>query len=248
MISVTRVLSFCLLMAGMACVFGAEEAERELTSVEFISVVRNPPGRECWAKMDGKATHKRDGSKTVSAPVHLGILFTPKRTVAQVKFKNEIYNIGQSYGNPPTSTTESILEDDKPQIGVFGIRPEDLTMGFIYWPVKVENEKESALGQSCRVFTMVSPAKDETAKVYISEEYFFPLKVEWSKLSEDGKSAEAPFRTLEITSFKKEKDFWLVNSLGIFGPGWRTKIEFESRSAGFSKDGVPDDVFSVPAK
>ena len=62
----------------------------------------------------------------------MGIFFTPVRTVAQIRFNgNEVYNIGQSYGkDASTSVEKQIPPGVAPQIGVYGITPEDLAMSF----------------------------------------------------------------------------------------------------------------------
>ena len=228
----------------------AEPSAKNLTAPQFLSIVRNPPGRDSWAKMEGYAMHKREGARAVRAPIRMGTLFTPERTIAQITFnKNEIYNIGQTYGKNPQSTMESRgFTPGKAQIGIYGINPEDLTMNFIYWNLKVENSAESVRGQDCRVFTLIAPNGKDAVMVFISTEYFFPLRASWYKVAADGKSLEKkPFRTLEVSGFRKEKDFWLVSRLNLSGDDgkWNTVIRFDETSAGLSKDGIPDDVFHV---
>ncbi len=218
-----------------------------LTKEQFLEIVRHPPGRETWAKMDGDLVHRRKGSDDVEAPLHLGMLFTPARTIAQVTVKgSETYNVGQSYdASSPDAATVSMSsgpkDGGKPLLSEIGLRPQDLTMGFLFWNAKDELPGASVKGQDCRVFLL--EGKGESARAYISAEYFFPLKVEWLKPGES-----APYRTLEVDSFKKESDFWIVSSLILYGPGWKTKIEFSKTAAGFSKDGIPNDLFFVEPK
>lgn len=233
-----------------AVLVAAEPAAKELSADQFLSIVRNPPGRDSWAKMEGYAMHKREGARTVRAPIRMGTLFMPERTIAQIIFnKNEIYNIGQTYGKNPQSTMESRgFAPGKAQIGVYGINPEDLTMNFIYWKLKVENPADSVRGQNCRVFTLIAPNGSDAVMVFISTEYFFPLRASWYKVAQDGKSLEKkPFRTLEVSGFRKEKDFWLVSRLNLSGGdgAWNTVIRFDETSAGLSGNGIPDDVFQV---
>ncbi len=243
--------SFVVLAALFSAVLaGAEPAAKELSADQFLSIVRNPPGRDSWARMEGSAMHKREGARTVRAPIRMGTLFTPERTIAQIIFnKNEIYNIGQTYGKNPQSTMESRgFAPGKAQIGVYGINPEDLTMNFIYWKLKVENPADSVRGQNCRVFTLIAPNGKDAVMVFISTEYFFPLRASWYKVAADGRSLEKkPFRTLEVSGFRKEKDFWLVSRLNLSGGdgAWNTVIRFDETSAGLSRDGIPDDVFQV---
>ena len=125
-----------LLSAGLSA---AQATAKDLTAEQFMSIVRNPPGRDSWAKMEGYAMHKREGARPVKAQIRMGTLFTPERTIAQITFnKNEVYNIGQTYGENPQSTMESGgFAPGKAQIGIYGINPEDLTINFIYWKLKV---------------------------------------------------------------------------------------------------------------
>ena len=244
---------FVIAMMSLLCagrLSAAEKSAKDLTSEQFRSIVRNPPGRDSWAKMEGYAMHKRDGARSVKAPIRMGTLFTPERTIAQITFnKNEVYNIGQTYGKNPQSTMESKgFLPGEAQIGIYGINPEDLTMNFLYWKLKVENPPESVRGQDCRVFTLIAPNGKDAVMVYISTDYFFPLKAAWYKVAEDGKSlTKKPFRILEVSGFRKEKDFWLVGKLNLSGGdnNWNTVIRFEETAAGLSKDGIPGDVFKV---
>lgn len=239
------------IILSIACVplvvFSGDMAGKNLSAEEFLQAVRRPSGRECWAKMEGTATNKRTGmEEPVEAKIHLGILFTPERTVAKLTVNGtESYDVGQSYAPPYATSVDMKLdpESGKPILGDLGLRPQDLTMTFIYWDCKEELGRDSVKGQPCRVFMLESPDKSETARVHISAEYLFPLKVEWFKTG--GKS---PDRTLETVSFKRERDFWLLSSLKLYGPGWMTKVEFEDASAGFSKDGVPADLFAPKSK
>jgi len=243
-----RFLTFALLLLCTG-VSAAGDAARTMSADQFMSIVRNPPGRESWAKMEGYAMHRRDGARTVKAPIRMGMLFTPERTIAQITFQgNEVYNIGQTYGKDPRSTMESRgFEPGKARIGIYGINPEDLTMNFLYWKLKAEDPPDSVRGQNCRVFTLIAPNGTDAVKVHISTEYFFPLRASWHKIASDGGSlAGKPFRVLEISGFRKEKDFWLVSKLNLSGDGtWNTVIRFEKSSAGLSKNGVPEDVFTV---
>lgn len=247
---IVRISAVVLMSVLCTALFSAEKTTKDLTAGQFLSLVRNPPGRDSWAKMEGIAVHRRDGARTIKSPIRMGTLFTPERTTAQITFgKNEIYNIGQTYGTNPQSTMESFVEG-KPEIDIYGINPEDLTMNFLYWKLKVENPPSSFRGQDCRVFTLIAPNEKDAVMVYISTEYLFPVKAEWFKVAAAGDRLEGkPFRTLEVSAFKKEKDFWLVSKLNLSGENWNTVIRFEDTAAGLSQKGIPADVFrAVPQK
>lgn len=208
---------------------------------DFLARVRNPPGRDSWASMKGSAQHRRDNARTVKAAIEMGIFFTPVRTLAQIRFNgNEIYTIGQSYGKDSATSVETRIPDGiKPQIGVYGITPEDLAMSFLYWEFLEEHAPETVRGQPCRVFTLVSKDKSERVKVKISCEYFFPLQGEWFR-----KNEKEPFRKLEAAAFKKDNDYWFVSKLILSGKDWVTTIRFPEVAAGQFRGKLPAGLFA----
>jgi len=129
-------IAFTAVMMAMplSAVFASDV---ELGSDAFLEMVRRPPGRECWARMTGTATHLRSGGKPEEVPLSLAILFTPERTLAQVVINGtQGYLVGQKYG--PGQDMTSIIPLDRdgykdPILAKFGLRPEDLTMSFIFW-------------------------------------------------------------------------------------------------------------------
>ena len=208
---------------------------------DFLARVRNPPGRDSWASMKGSAQHRRDDARPVKANIEMGIFFTPVRTLAQIRFNgnDEIYTIGQSYGKDgSTSVDNKIAPGKKPQIGVFGITPEDLAMSFLYWDFLEEHPRDTVRGQDCRVFTLISKDKSERVKVTISCEYFFPLRAEWFR-----KEETEPVRKLEAAAFKKNNDYWFVSKLILSGKDWTTTIRFPEVAAGPFKDKLPAGLF-----
>lgn len=238
---------FCIFAAS--CNLKAEDAIQgaKLDAADFLKIARRPPLEESWAKMQGEISHKRGTADTVKYPIYLGIRFTPERTLAQVVAnKNEFYNIGQAYSDNPENTSIIVNRPDKDKsvLADCGIRPEDLTLSFMYWSFQKELKSEDVIGTPCRIFELLSPNKKESATVYISSQYFLPLKVEWFKVSNRKEPIE-PDRTLEIKAFKKDpsEKFYLVYTLGVYGPGFRTKIDFPEASAGYSKNGVPPELF-----
>ncbi|MBO4632215.1 MAG: hypothetical protein J5858_09855 [Lentisphaeria bacterium] len=208
---------------------------------DFLARVRNPPGRDSWASMKGSAQHRRDNARPVKAPLEMGIFFTPVRTLAQIRFNgNEIYTIGQSYGKDGSTSVDSRIPPGvKPQIGVYGITPEDLAMSFLYWDFLQEHPRDTVRGQDCRVFSLVSKDRSERVKVTISCEYFFPLRAEWFR-----KDEKEPVRKLEAAAFRKNNDYWFVSKLILSGKDWITTIRFPEVDAGPFKDKLPPGLFT----
>ena len=233
------------LLAALAVLFCVSiYAElKPLSPEQFISAVRTPPGRESWGLLKGTASHRRRGKETTEAPIRFSVLFTKARTIAQIVFNGEeIYDMAQSYSKPYASSIETRNLRRDQSLKDFGLRPEDLTMNFIFWPFRRELERESIRGVTCRVMTFESPTGKESVKVYISANYFFPVRVEWFNVPEKEIGKDA-FRTLEVTSFKKSGDLWIVGSLSIYGPGWRTVVKFPDTKAALTKDRVAKELF-----
>ena len=242
-----RYCRFPLLLSALLCCFFLYAAESDRLPPEkwqpqaFLARVRNPPGRDSWASMKGSAQHRRSSARTVKAAIEMGIFFTPVRTLAQIRFNgNEIYTIGQSYGKDSATSVENKIPDGvQPQIGIYGITPEDLAMSFLYWDFLEEHPRETVRGQPCRVFTLASKDRSERVKVKISCEYFFPLQAEWFR-----KNEAEPFRKLEAAAFKKDSDYWFVSKLILSGKDWVTTIRFPEVAAGQFKGKLPQGLFS----
>ena len=216
--------------------------EKKLPAQKFLNMAQHPPGAKTWAQLEGTTTHKRKGKPIRKSPIYLGIRFTPEQTFAQVTIgKDEIYRIGQSYYAKKEKVTvirEGGDEKAPSILADFGIKPDDLTMSFLFWKLKEELPAESVKAQNCRVFLLKSPDNNEIAKTFISSKYLFPLKVEWTRIKE-----KEPYRMMEITSFKKVNDLWLIDAVMMSGPGWRTKVEFSKCNAGMVEKGTPKDLF-----
>jgi hypothetical protein len=226
--------------------FGEKRGDK-LSPVDFLNIVRHPSGRKTWAMMNGKVEHMRRGQQAKSCPLYLGILFAPDRTLAQIVIDNlQGYMVGQVYSEAESGTTIIPLNKTgypKSLLAEFGLRPQDLTMTFLYWKFISEQKRVSIKTTECRVFDLQSPDKKEIARVYISCDYFFPLKVEWLKQGE-----KEAYRHLEVAAFKKLNDLWLVSKLKIYGPGWRSRVEFTDNKAGFVDKDIPTGLFrELPA-
>ena len=228
---------FCSLLFILSqAAFCADEPP--LSIEEFLKRARHPPAAETWALMRGAAEHKRVGKDSSEVPIRLGIQFSPERTRAALKLgAKEGYVVGQPYDETPATILPTTpVEPAKSILANFGLRPEDLTMTFLFWKFKKEYERESVKGQKCRVLDMTNPQTNENAKVFISEQYYFPVKVEWTRSGEN-----TPYRTLEVSELKRENDFWTVGELLLYGPGWKTRITFDDNKVGDVKD-MPKDL------
>lgn len=209
-----------------------------LSSEAFLARARRPPGGETWALLQGQVEHRRRDQETIDAPLRVALRFYPQRAVASVRIGAvERYNVGQPFNETEATITRS-GDAAASLLGKFGLRPEDLTLTFLFWKYQRELAPATAGGRDCRVFELLDPVEKETAKVYIALEAFFPIKVEWVR-----KGETEPYRTLEIKSLKLVNDIYTPKDINIFGPGWRSRVSFGDNSAGRVKDGVPKDLF-----
>lgn len=220
-----------VLAAMLFC--SAQLLSATVAAQDFMAQVRRPTGQQSYASMDGVVRHLRKGSDTIEYPLYFGVMLTEKRRLSQVIVNNsEGYNIGQSYTSGSEGTTVTPMREGGYQqsiMGNFGIRPEDLSMAFLYWNVAKEEQPSSFRTVDCRVFLLKNPQSSEIARVYISEDSLFPVKVEFFP---DGNTGATPERTMEVEKFKKtDNGFWVPTQLKLYGSGWRTQVVFNQVTA-----------------
>lgn len=228
-------LSFNLLLPGIA------SAEDKLTSEQFLDKVRRNHPVNAWAILEGEVSHKRKGEEVITAPIRFAVRFTSTRVIAKITINdNENYTVGQPYSEiqPSIITNEESLA--LASLANFGLRPEDLTMTFLYWKFIKELKETSVKSMNCRVFLLENPETKEEVKVYIGSNYFYPIEIEWFRPEEN-----EVYRTCFINSFKEVDKLWTPDSFTLTGPGWRTNVDFDSEKIrlGFVSEGIPKDLF-----
>ena len=234
-----KYIALTLIVTGTAVSAGFLEHSKK-----FLSTIRTPRSSGTWSVLDGKVKHRRRGEDTIYAPLRLAILFTPERMTAQTIIDNrQGYLLTQPFkaGAKPAIIPVNEASKKEPILGNFGIHPGDLTMSFIYWKLDKEMMRETIMMSECRVFLLESPDKKEMVKVWINVRYRFPLKCEWYKLPMKPKSK--PYRAMEVSSFGEVNKIWVVTGIDLYGPGWRTKVEFPKKKAGLIKKGIPKDLY-----
>lgn len=216
-------------------------ANKELDSKAFLDIARTPSGGNHWVRLSGSVMNRRRGADTIKASLEFATLFTGKRTLAQVIIdKSQGYMIGQVYGAGNENTSITPMKADgyeKPLLGEYGLRPDDLTMSFIYWDFVRELKRDTVKMQDCRVFELQSEDKSELVRVFFSAEYFFPLKVQWLHTGKD-----EPHRNLEVSAYRKVNNIHVPSVLTLYGPGWRTRVDFEDIDTG-EADNIPKNLF-----
>lgn len=204
----------------------------ELPLDEFMKFARNPNAISTYAALEGTVQHQRRGSALKNETIYFAMLITPDRLTGQVIIGGkEGYAIGQSrkVGNYTTTVLPMPGSGKENRLGHMGLRADDLAMGFLFYPVIRELPGANVSIVPCRVVLLESPDKSEQVKVYIARKHCFPLKAEFFS---KGKPLDGmPDRTLEITSFEKKNNLYYTKTIKLSGPGWRTRVEFDSAKA-----------------
>ena len=202
---------------------------------EFIRTVRLGSRESSFAKLDGTLQHQRRGAERLTMPIYFGVIIRPDRTSGQI-ILNQVNNclVSQAHrlgGTSPAASGASTTVANDATLALFdrvGLRPSDLTLGFVFYQVIGEGEPQTLSGVvPCRVIDFRSPDQKEIIRAYISAEYCFVIKAEFFHAGE----AE-PYRTLECGGFTKKNDLYYVQRITVEGPGWRTRIDFDQADVG----------------
>ena len=206
-------------------------AEKEPSMQEFMQLARRKNQFATYAKLQGMLQHRRRGKAVVTMPVYFGVILHPDRTIGQLVLDNsEGYMLGQAVNSGLTSVTPMPgKKSDK--LGYVGLRASDLTLSFLFCKPEKEFANENVGGVvPCRVIQLDDPEHKEKIKVWIAKEHCFPLQAEFFRYGE-----KESYRVLEASGFTKKNELYYVRKLRVEGPGWRTKIDFDSSSADVGK-------------
>ena len=210
-----------IFLAAAAFIVSADD----LSTEDFMARVRSDRSVETYAKLTGVLQHKRLNEKAISLPLYVGLIIQKNISTGQLVLDDEFYLIGQSQA--PGTKTVLPMQKTTEKLDNSGLQASDLTLSFIYDPILKEEEKTRLRGViSCRVIRFKSTERDEEIRVFIAENYFFPLKAEFFKPGED-----KPYRVLEIVSFEQKNNLYYASTIRLEGPGWRTRIDFDTEKA-----------------
>lgn len=207
--------------------------------------------------------------KRTEVPFDLAFSFDQAKLEAQAVVNNiNSYRVTQNtrvLGSPAVVTLGG--QQQMTSLIDFGILPSDFVLEFLYWEIERELESER-LGSGfvdCRVLLMKKKSSTtklaarkqsnsqqefrhaitsaDLAKVYISVEGLFPIKVEW--FSGNYTEGDEPIRTLEISKSVTVNGMRLPGALRSFGEDWSTRIVFpESKIVTGNDSDKPDNLFS----
>ena len=240
-------LCVCWLLAAAAP--GADAPSRSadgvLSAVEFLEAAREPFQRDAWGRFAGTVIHVGARGK-YKVPMTLETLFSRESFRARVVLDNDnTYRLNGRHGGSGADAVHLELPEDEkvPGLRDMGIEPEDVTMSFISWEFVRELPRESVRRQRCRVMELKHPSDELRVRVFFSESYRFPLRVEWHRPQE-----EKPWRQLELKGVKKQTNgLWFMKTVILRGEGWKTQIRFDDAELYAAGEGPsPPEWMAVP--
>ena len=214
-----------IVAAVILCAFfpaAGGEAKMQKDTLEFVSRVRSLRGSS-WSRLHGVLQHRRSGGVSANMPIYLGLIIQEHRTTGQLILDTrEGYLLGQ--GRSGNASSVIPMQKSTKLLDNAGVRASDLTLSFIFDKVTGEEEPATLSGVvKCRVIRFTNVKTKECTRVYISREHCFPLKAEFFRQGES-----APWRTLECDGFDRKNGLYYASRLRVEGPGWRSRIYFES--------------------
>lgn len=214
---------------------------KQRAAENFLEIVKGNHPMGTWGLLEGTISNRRRDQDPISTKIRLAIRFTDSMVLSKITLgddKSESYTVGQPYDGSQSSVIIPKDSNAPQELANYGIKPEDLTMSFLYWEFINELPSTSVKDFNCKVLVLENKKTKQEVHVYISSDYYYPMKVEWFKDNEKN-----PFRTYFINSFKKVGKLWAPDSFYVTGPGWRSNVEFDKVNLGLVKDGVPKDLF-----
>lgn len=223
-----------LMLVAFTALFALGAAE--LSTGMFVQKVRTARRSFTYGKFDGVLQHRRS-DRLFSVPVYLGVMFK-ERTTAQIILDNKDAMF-MSIGDKKGQVVQVLQQGSVHNFDMTGLRGTDFVQEFLYFtPVKEHDEQLLSGFVKCRVIDFLSPDEKEIVRAYIAKEYATVLKTEFFKAD-----ADEPYRTMEVAGFTQKNGLYYPERINLYGPGWRTRIDFKTADVGEIKTGVVPDVF-----
>ncbi|OVE77178.1 hypothetical protein BVX99_03390 [bacterium F16] len=216
----------------------------------FLAYLRYPRVQSSWMTMKGKLINKsKDGIFKV--PIEVRGRFQEDSWRMQLIISNwERWYVRQNFNDGEFGTSK--IQEKKPVTGErsladYNIRPDDITLSFLYWDFVKEESPEKVSGQHCRVLRLRNRTTSEEALVWVSSKYIFTMKVQWFKKGQTTFHRELLFKDFNIYKPKSNSDIKIamIEEVRIQGNGWKTMITFEKPEGDIVNDEhlAPVDLF-----
>jgi hypothetical protein len=238
---------FCLTMTSGFC----QEKEKPVKITgknmdvkSFLKYLRYPRVVESWMKMKGTIINFSKAGKS-KLPIEVRGRFRMASWRMQILVNaNERWFVRQNFEDGQFGTSK--IQQKAPVAGEKSladmmIRPEDITLSFLYWKFVKEEKAESVSRQHCRVLRLKHQTADEEVLIWASSKYFFPMKVQWFRKGEKENYRELLFRGIAAFKPKSRPDlkFNVIDEVKISGKGWKTQLKFDKPKGDAVTDEVP---------
>jgi hypothetical protein len=217
-----------------------------MESEGFLELCQKQLLNNCWLKMSGKMNIRSiSGKRQKPMPLKCAAqLIQNKITFKATINKTQSFKVENLFGDKhDTKVLEDKLGEDN-GFDKVGIRPEDLSLSFMYWDYLKEYDKDSlgVLRISCRVLLLGSPDGSQFVKVWLSEKHLAPLKVQW--FDQKSLKSEKPLQVLTFEDFAEKNKVWVPLEVKITNLKGDLQIKFDEVDAEFSTK-IPADLYNT---
>lgn len=205
----------------------------DVPAENFMAAVRHAFASPVWGEFSGRVQHRSPRAR-ISTDLQVRLQMEPPEFI-RVKLwlhrRQSVYNMTWENSrnlilSEPVVEVETKVEEPDVTLAELGMRIQDLSFTFLYWPVVKEEAVENVRGRQARVFILENPDTEKRMRIWIWAEHLAPVKFQW--LKEDGESVE---RTLEVSAFESRRGVWYFKSFVISkGEGWGTRVLFSDAS------------------
>lgn len=218
----------------------------KMESEDFLELCQRQLLGNCWVKMSGKMNiRSTSGKRLKPMPLKFAAQLIPNKIVFKTTVNNnQSFKIESVFGEKhDTRVLEDKLGDDD-GFSKVGIKPEDLSLSFMYWDYIKEYKKDSigVLRIACRVILLGNPDGSQFAKVWLSEKHLGPLRVEW--YDPQSLKNEKPLQVLTFEDFAEKNKVWVPLEVKITNSKGDLQIKFSDVDAEFSTN-IPTDLYNT---
>lgn len=224
-----RILILLLILLGSslalpAAVSGVWTAEKFLALTRERAALQNS-----FADLRGKVSHiRRNHGQAVEYPIAFMVRFGKEKVQGKLSIGNNENHFFERSTSPGSKVAVKTNVSGETLLSRLGFRIEDLAMDFLNYQFHSELPVEKVKTLTCRVLLMRSP-EGKPVKVWISSEYFFPLKAQFYNSINDIKGR--PERSLEITGFEKVNNYYVATDIALLSKEFRSRIAFKNCQA-----------------
>ena len=241
-----KIALLCLLLSSFVFV-QAQTDNSKLDSDDFIERSRQSLLNHCWIKLSGRLNSRSKEHGLIKATISCAAQLVPN----QVTFKSTIngqQSVKMTHKFGGNQHLAIIDEEYKKADSIYqkiGIKSTDLSLTFMYWDMlnELKSERLGLMAHPCRVFRLQNPDNDkEFVRVWLSENYLAPVKVEWRY----GRITGEADQSLQFKKFAEKNQVWIPTEILIKNKKGKTQIKFDKKKAqaAFSQF-IPENLYKI---